>query len=619
MRPDLRAASWSSLAVELFCYAVIAGGFLGLYLLRFHEPASVVPHHLAIVGALLLIPVSLRGLAWRLGDGVLVRLLVALLMVVPAAMLLAWYALVLVGLDAWGRVTTWPLIRTYVLQAPDLLGVLGIGHWIPLATGLASLLALVVLAWHWLVPRDWVARLARRGSVSGGVAIAVALLLLAVLLLHVLLQRGMGHPREPLALSFLPGAGGLQGHIVGGSPALDADEDAARRAYVPAAAPPGRNLVLIVGDALRAGHMSAYGYARVTTPRLDALVRERKGAIVPNMRAACAESSCGLMALATSRPIAEIGSAPMTLQEVLKRHGYEVHFILGGDHTNFYGLREMYGAVDSYHDGSQQDRYYINDDQLVLERAAGLPPARPGEPVAFQFHLMSSHGLGKRDPALSRYQPAANYYSWRGGSPKRPPSPAAAEAAVNYYDNGMLGFDQTVSELLDQLGRKGYLDNALVVITGDHGEMLGEQGMFSHQYGLSEAVLDIPFILLPYGYAATPVAPQRWVGQIDVAPTILEELGLPAPASWHGRRLQQPGGARDLEIQQEHMFGLYHIPDEGRVLKYVRDLGADTEVVTEPLVDAKGEHDVKDQVPAALLERWRRRSVAGMLNTARHE
>jgi Sulfatase. len=98
--------------------------------------------------------------------------------------------------------------------------------------------------------------------------------------------------------------------------------------------------------------MGLFGYQRDTTPniaRIAASATLRKAGIV---HSSCADSSCGLLSLASSRFVHQFPARPFTLQEVLKRTGYRVHMILGGDHTNFYGLRKIYGAVDSYYDGA---------------------------------------------------------------------------------------------------------------------------------------------------------------------------------------------------------------------------------------------------------------------------
>lgn len=607
-----------TLAIELGAYALLVGSFLGLYVGWFHEPADVIGRHLALIASLLAWPLALRALLWKLGGhNRLTRLCCALLMLLPAVLLATWYATVLVGLDSWGRAATWPLIRTYAAQAPHLLRALGVSPLGLAAAAAGALFLMAALVWRWLAPLDWTDRATRPGTRAGVSAILVALLLAASLGTYSLLQYGVVHPREPVALSFLPDAStrGLQSHLVGDSTVLGLREAAARQSYVAAGTQPQRNLVLIVGDALRADHMSIYGYARQTTPSLAVLMRERQGVAVSKVRSACAESACGLMALATSRSVAEIGPSPLTMQEILRRNGYGVHFILSGDHTNFYGLREMYGRVDSYHDGSQQQLRYLNDDELVLDAIESLPEATPGRPVALQFHLMSTHGLGSRDPALSPFQPWENYYRWPGPSPKRPSGPQAAQAAVNYYDNGMLRFDSIVARTLARLADKGYLANALVVITGDHGEMLGERGVFGHKHGVSEQVLGVPLLLLRYGYDGSPLAQPPWAGQIDIAPTILRELGVPAPDIWKGRALQDQWAPREFTVQQGRAFGVYRVGDDGRVLKYERDLDSGQEWVTDPVADPLRSGDLEAGLPSALLDSWRVQSMPTMLNS----
>lgn len=608
------------LATELFLYGIVVGGFLWLYVVRFREPVGVVPYHVAILLSLLLLVWSIRGLTWVLaGRKRVFTAFVAVLIVFPAMMLVIWYSAMLVGLDSWGRVATWPLIRSYVTQAPYLLGVLGVSPWIPFLILIVFASIVVFLVARYVVPYDWLRHLTSLGTRSGVISIALALAASAALLVHVQVQAGAGNPREPFAVSFLSSGSGMQSHFISGSAVLAERERAARNAYSPSSARSSRNLVIVVGDALRADHMSIYGYGRKTTPRLAEVISSQQGVVVPNVRAACAESSCGLMALAASRPVSKIGVAPLTLQEVLRRNGRQVNFILSGDHTNFYGLKDMYGELDGFFDGSQQMHRYMNDDELVIDKLKDVPNAVPGRPVAFQFHLMSTHGLGKRSAELSPFQPSSNYYAWPGSSPKRPPTEQAAAAGLNYYDNGVMNFDDVVSRLLDELGRKGYLNDALVVITGDHGEMLGERGYFSHQHGTSEQVLNIPLIFLRYGYASREFPSHSWSGQIDIAPTILRELGLPVPDIWEGRALQDSWMAREYTFQQGSSFGVYHIASDGRVLKYERDLISGEEMVSDPSTDPLAVRNLSAEVSPIFLEEWRARSVQAMFNSVQNE
>ena len=97
-------------------------------------------------------------------------------------------------------------------------------------------------------------------------------------------------------------------------------------------------------------------------------------------------------------------SRPITLPELLQRHGYGVHYDLSGDHTNFYGLRATYGAADSYFDGASQNARYVNDDRLVLDRLRSFG-RWDGKPMMLQVHLMSSHALGKRFDDVTEFGP----------------------------------------------------------------------------------------------------------------------------------------------------------------------------------------------------------------------
>ena len=98
----------------------------------------------------------------------------------------------------------------------------------------------------------------------------------------------------------------------------------------------------------------------------------------------------------------------------------------------------------------------------------------------------------------------------------------------NFYDNGVVRSDAVIAELLAQLKEKGYLQDALVVITADHGESLGEHGLYHHANSVREEVLRIPLVFIAYGSPLRlPPQVRDFASQVDIAPTILKELGLP--------------------------------------------------------------------------------------------
>lgn len=590
-----------ALMIELGCLLLPCLIFLILYLQTFHAPATAALRHLELVLPATLLLMLIRGSAvgtlgkpWGARVG-------AVLYALWFLWWLSYYGTVLVGLQNWGRVATWPLIKVYVLHWRDLLDVLDIPWALVLVAGCALGAATGFLGWI-LTRRDlWIHRYhARVGAV---VRAAALLLVVAVLLLRMHQVADATHmgSDEPVMLSLNPWAGTRQGQTnrTEGARVIDEREARAAAAYQPGVRTHSRNVILIVGDALRSERMSLFGHERATTPYLSALHQTGAMQLAAQGHSICAESYCGLMALVRSKYLHEFSTHSLSLAQVLRRHGYAVYLLLGGDHTNFYGLAEALGPADLYWDGLQSGEY-MNDDRAVLARARELPAAGE-QPVMMQFHLMSSHGLGSRQPEFQEFSPIANYY-------RRGRLSANAEElkswAGNFYDNGILQFDHTVHELLAVLREKGYLDDAVVVITGDHGELLGERGKYSHADTVLQAVLDIPILLARFGYAGEDFESKRFASQVDVAPTILLELGLPIPQSWAGEPLQHPMQRGFSFFQQGEEVGLYDLRSPDSVWKYWRDLAAGTEHAYRLDQDPREEHDLGSDVPSTLRKEW---------------
>lgn len=599
-------------AVELLAWSIPVACFLAIYISQFSAGADVVAPHLKSLLPFWLLFAGIRlavGSVFPEGAGRDWAGTVAI--VLPWVMLLAWYLLVLTGLGAWGRVITWPIMKTYAMQSGHLLEVLGISPTLALLMLLTAVFAPILICRRFLVGSDWASALTRNHSRATSLFASVGIVAISTTLFYTSFVVSRPHPQEPIALSFFDQHKQYrQSHATGRSRILDLREDEARSAYTPnATQSTARNLIVIVGDALRSEHMSTFGYERKTTPNIDQLVESRSSITAKNARAVCAESMCGLLAIATSRPIHQTPSRPFTLFDALRRNGYEAHLILGGDHANFYGLKELYGDVDSYFDGGQQKLRFMNDDELIIDRLEAFPAAMPGKPIAIQFHLMSTHGLGTRHAEFSAYEPAENYYRWSskvGNEPIRAPSSQQTSAAVNFYDNGVSQFDGMTARILGALERKGYLDNALVVITGDHGEMLGERGMFGHQHFVFESLLRVPFILLRYGYGSGSTELDALTSQIDIAPTVMRELGLSVPSTWEGHALQDPPENRFLHFQQSGQVGLYDANrTDGRSIKYWRNTLSIEEFVFDIVTDSNELNNLVDHTSSTELRAWR--------------
>lgn len=596
--------------MALLAYAVLPAFFLTAYLLVFDAPGSaVLPHLTVLAGAL----AALTGLRlWlrlamfgeRSGQAV-----AALLVAAYGLTMLVFYSAVLLGLHYWGRVTSLDLVGTYVAQAGDLMRALGHRpEWA--AAGLVLVAALTWLSvYRYLKSHDWIAALVREISRPVTAVLGTLLLAIAAVSAAELPYRDWGARGEPLSLSLFPERDEttLQSHAISRSRSskIDHAEDQVRARYVAAAQPRRSNVIVIVADALRADHLALLGYGRPTTPGLEALAKAGHVRLATSAVSVCNESTCGLRALSSSRYLDAQAARPMTLPEVLRRHGYGVHYVLSGDHTNFYGLRATYGVADSYFDGTSQKARYVNDDRLVLDRLRSLG-RWDGKPMMLQMHLMSSHALGKRFDDVAEFGPGENYVRLRGIG-----KAIEREHAVNFYDRGVLQTDRVVREILDALKQGGYLEDALVVVTGDHGEALGERGRYSHGHSVWEEGLRVPFVLLAFGGAEPGVLQAGAVAsQVDIAPTLLRALDMPIPSTWQGEPLQGAVRGRIVYFQQQQQIGLIDARTPGRLYKHWSDLRKGQQFTFELLTDRREAADVTPSVPLALRQEWQRLLLA---------
>jgi len=600
------------LAADLVAWFCIPAAFLAACVGRQLLPAEAVAPHLRLLLIPLLGFTLLRLLLAAAGLGArAARAASALAASLLLAAMLAYYLAVVIGLQSWGRVVSWDLITSYAAQLPMLAGALEISLPLVAAAALAAWLALLGAAWLYFGRFDWTAGFRRSASAAFLAVIVCAGGAIGAIELYNFLAAPPTQESEPVSLTFWPaeGAWDYQGHAVEKLKAaiVDAAEDQERNAYRPAPGAARRNVILIVVDALRADHMGIYGYSRDTTPTLARL--DKSGALrkVEGVRASCSSSFCGLLSLASSKFVHQMSARPITLQEVLRRHGYGIHMILSGDHTLFYGLRQAYGQIDQYFDArTARTIRYSNDDRIMLEHLAGYP-SWDGKPIMMQFHVMAAHPLHNREGRVPKFLPAANYVAHRAPGAELRPS----ERSVNYYDNGVLHADDSIRSILEMLGRKGYLRDALVVVTADHGEAIGEHGLYQHANSVREEVLRIPFVLVAYGYRpARPLQAVAAASQADIAPTILAELGMPRPATWQGSALQEPARREFLPFQERWEAGVYDLRDPRNLWKYWINLKSGEEHAFNLTADPGEEVDLSGKL-AADLKRQLQRQVVG--------
>ncbi len=316
-----------------------------------------------------------------------------------------------------------------------------------------------------------------------------------------------------------------------------------------------KNIIIIVIDALRSDHLGLYGYDRKTSPFIDSLYSSGDLKKIELSFSAAAASFAGINSILRSRIWAQTGYNNFSIQQLLKDQGYEINFLLSGDHTNFYGLKSFYGKdsdFNYYIDASTTEKYVIADDRIIFEGLENIE-VYDNNPSYFHFHLNSAHLMGIKQEKYEKFTPA---------DAKK----MNVENYTNYYDNGILQADDYVKEIFKILYSKKYLQNSIVILTSDHGEALGERGEFGHGKSVFTDQLLIPILI--YDTDTVQYKNTKYATTLDIAPTIVDRLGLPIPETWKGNSLytEEP---REYTFHQiyEH-YAIIHTTENSQ-FKYV--------------------------------------------------
>ena len=110
------------------------------------------------------------------------------------------------------------------------------------------------------------------------------------------------------------------------------------------------------------------------------------------------------------------------------------------------------------------------------------------------------------------------------------------EYVIAQYDSEITYVDKKLGELIEVVKQLGILDDTMIIVTSDHGESMGEHGIYFDHAGVYEPTVHVPLILR---HASLPPGKriEALVQLIDVAPTIFEFLNLEMPEEFEGKSL----------------------------------------------------------------------------------
>ncbi len=323
-------------------------------------------------------------------------------------------------------------------------------------------------------------------------------------------------------------------------------------AYEPPGPPPKKNVVLIMADSLRADRFPDHGYPRPLTPFLSRLLEDPRTQHAEWAFSTCSESGCGIGSALSGHPYQDLSHGVTKIYEYLAQVGYDNDLILTGNHSSFFQLNRFYGSLADRDHGEEVQRYGSNSDDRGALRYIEQLESFGGQPKFFFFFLMSSHMVGVRLPEFHRYLPDdcnAARAQWNNDDAAgtlhligRPP--AYLDRVVNYYDNSIEQLDFVIGKIFEGLAERGYLDDALVIVTSDHGDSMGEHNHLGHSYRLYNEDIRIP--LLIWDSDPTPRPNELPIAaHVSLAPTIFDRLGLPLPATFEAPPLDRASGRFD--------------------------------------------------------------------------
>jgi arylsulfatase A-like enzyme len=306
------------------------------------------------------------------------------------------------------------------------------------------------------------------------------------------------------------------------------------------------NVILLSLDTLRADHLSCYGYRRLTSPHLDRVAAQ--GTLCTEFFSPHIPTHPGYTTMLTGRDavshqvVCQGGTVEPPadvrfLAEILAEQGYRTAAVdnLGRWLTRgFQTYRSYRWPLDVSQPWRKAEVVNAEALPLLAELAAG------GQPFFLFVHYWDPHtpylppppfdrmfyGGDERDPAnrsmapVFAFEPFADYFrSWMG-------QVTDIAYPIAQYDAEIAYLDATLAAFFTRLDELDLVDDTLLIINADHGECLDEHECWFDHHGLYDQNLHVPLILRCPGLVPAGQRLGGFIRQYDLAPAILDALGL---------------------------------------------------------------------------------------------
>jgi arylsulfatase A-like enzyme len=376
----------------------------------------------------------------------------------------------------------------------------------------------------------------------------------------------------------------------------------------PPAAPGAPDVILVSLDTTRADHMSTYGYARETSPNLTALARDALNftearspaewtvpghasmltGMYPSRHGAhyAGEWNAGPQIYGRKR-VFPLADDRVTMAEVLAARGYRT----GGFVANFANLYRGFGMAqgfEHYDDApgvmlkpvphavrlvqrfspSFLKRPFRSTAEIASAALRFLDRGEQGRPVFLFLNVLEPHQWVLPPAPFDRWAqaiPGATRLAQKGFFTHAIPThlkPVEQDFVTATYDGQIAFMDAQLGEFIAALKARGHYENALIMVTADHGELLGEHDQVGHGGRMMyEGLLHVPMVVKmpgadhPRGEVSGPVQ------LVDLLPTVCAAVGAPVPDGVQGETLPHV----DHEIVAEEQINPEFVAHYGEV------------------------------------------------------
>lgn len=313
------------------------------------------------------------------------------------------------------------------------------------------------------------------------------------------------------------------------------------------------NILLIAIDTLRADHLGCYGYFRDTSPVLDRLARE--GVLFENFYAAGVPTGPGFTSIITGLYPINHGyyitpwNVPNTpqldddipvLAEILWDHGYTTAAF--DNLVNFRSHPKHFVRGYEFYVNVTKSSRWVHHHVTCREVNSRLLPwiRRHSYEKFFLFvhywdpHMPYNQSVAyrklfrHRKGSLSdlRVEKAEAGYDYvQGWGRVGMIFEGDEEKSIDLYDGEISYVDSCVGEVLSTLKEENVLDDTAVIVTSDHGEQLGQHGVYGHA-GLHESVIKVPLIMWYPRKMRGGQRVESYYQHVGILPTILDLAGV---------------------------------------------------------------------------------------------